>query len=277
MDLKGKVAVVTGASAGVGRELAREFARHGARVVCAARREEKLKETVDLIAQESGEAFYVPADVTDRNQVANLFDETIKKYGQVDLLFNNAGSLKAVGASWEVDIDAWWNDITVDLLGTFICCRTFLPHMVERDSGVVINMDGGGGTTGPFGGGSAYGCSKAAIVRFTESLAVELERAGSAVMTVCINPGFVRSELSEGAVDTPYKARWLQEVVGHLEKEDGVPPDRCAQTTMKLLKVLAPELNGRAFKNGTDYDRVARELDRIKEENLLVLKYIQLD
>jgi 3-oxoacyl-[acyl-carrier protein] reductase len=277
MDLKGKVAVVTGASAGVGRELAREFARHGARVVCAARREEKLKETVDLIAQESGEAFYVPADVTDRSQVANLFDETIKKYSQVDLLFNNAGSLKAVGASWEVDIDAWWNDITVDLLGTFICCRAFLPHMVERNSGVVINMDGGGGTTGPFGGGSAYGCSKAAIVRFTESLAVELERAGSAVMTVCINPGFVRSELSEGAVDTPYKARWLQEVVGHLEKEDGVPPDRCAQTTMKLLNVLAPELNGRAFKNGTDYDRVARELDRIKEENLLVLKYIQLD
>ena len=277
MDLKGKVAVVTGASAGVGRELAREFARHGAKVVCAARREEKLKETVDLIARESGEAFYVPTDVTDRSQVVNLFNETIKKYRQVDLLFNNAGSLKAVGASWEVDIDAWWNDITVDLLGTFICCRTFLPHMVERNSGLVINMDGGGGTTGPFGGGSAYGCSKAAIVRFTESLAVELERTGSSVMAVCINPGFVRSELSEGSVDTPYKARWLQEVVGHLEKNDGVPPHRCAQTTMKLLKVLAPELNGRAFKNGTDYDRVAHELDRIKEENLLVLKYIQLD
>ncbi len=277
MDLKGKVAVVTGASAGVGRELAREFARNGARVVCAARREEKLKETVDMIMGESGEAFYVPADVTDRGRVANLFEETIKKYGHVDLLFNNAGSLKAVGASWEVDIDAWWNDITVDLLGTFICCRTFLPHMVERNTGLVINMDGGGGTTGPFGGGSAYGCSKAAIVRFTESLGVELERAGSSVMAVCINPGFVRSELSEGSVDTPYKARWLQEVVGHLEKDDGVPADRCAQTTMKLLKVLAPQLNGRAFKNGTDYDRVARELDRIKEENLLVLKYIQLD
>lgn len=277
MDILGKVAVVTGASAGVGREMAQEFARNGARVVCAARREEKLKETVALIERENGQAIYVPVDVTDRDQVKRLFDETINAYGQIDLLINNAGSLKAVGASWELDIDTWWHDITVDLLGTFICCRTFLPHMIERDSGLVINMDGGGGTTGPFGGGSAYGCAKAAVVRFTESLAVELERAGSSVMAVCINPGFVRSELSEGAVDTPYKAKWLQEVVSHLERNDGVPPDRCAQTTMKLLNVLAPELNGRAFKNGTDYDRVARELKRIKEEDLLVLKYILLD
>lgn len=277
MDIKGKVAVVTGASAGVGRELAREFARNGAKVVCAARRKDKLLETVAMVKGEGGEAICVTADVTDRDQVKHLFDETIKTYGQMDLLFNNAGSLKAVGASWEVNIDDWWRDITVDLLGTFICCRTFLPYMVERNAGVVINMDGGGGTTGPFGGGSAYGSSKAAIVRFTESLAKELERAGSEVMAVCVNPGFVNSELSRGSVDTPYKARWLKEVVDHLEKDDGVPPERCAQTTMKLLKVLAPELNGRAFKNGTDFDRVARELERIKGENLLVLKYIQLD
>lgn len=138
-------------------------------------------------------------------------------------------------------------------------------------------MDGGGGTTGPFGGRLAYGCFKVAIVRFTESLAVELERPGSAVMAVCINPGFVRSELSEGSVDTPYKTKWLQEVVDHLERNDGVPPERCAQTTIQLLNVLAPQLNGRAFKNGTDYKRVACELDRIQQENLLVLIYIQLD
>ena len=234
-------------------------------------------ETVDFIKKESGEAIYVPTDVTDRDQVANLFDGVMKKYGQVDLLFNNAGSLKAIGATWEIDFDECWHDITVDLLGTFICCRTFLPHMVGRNSGLVINMDGGGGTTGPFGGGSAYASSKAAILRFTESLAVELQRAGSAVMAVCVNPGFVRSELSEGSIETPYKAKWLKEVVDHLERNDGVPPERCAQTTMKLLNVLAPQLNGRAFKNGTDYPRVARELDRSQQENLLVLKYTQLD
>ena len=82
MDLKGKVAVVTGASVSVGRELALEFARQGAKVVCAARREEKLKETVALIKSESGEGMYIPADVTKEDQVKRLFAETQKNYGR---------------------------------------------------------------------------------------------------------------------------------------------------------------------------------------------------
>jgi NAD(P)-dependent dehydrogenase (short-subunit alcohol dehydrogenase family) len=277
MDLKGKVAVVTGASAGVGRELALEFARQGAKVVCAARTEEKLKETVSLIEQDGGKAIFVLADVTDREQVKHLLEETISAFGPVDLLFNNAGRMTAIGASWEVDIDAWWRDIQVDLLGTFICCRTFLPHMIEKNSGVIINMDGGGGTTGSFTGASAYGCAKVAIVRFTESLAGELESIGSAVMAVCLNPGFVASELSKKGVDTPYKAKWLPHVLDKLVNNKGVPADQCAKTTIKLLKVLAPELNGRAFKNGTDYEKVSRNLEKIKKENLLTLKYITLD
>ena len=277
MNLKGKVAVVTGASAGVGRELAREFARQGAKVVCAARRIEQLKETVSLIEQEGGTATPIPADVTKREQVQNLLNETLKRFGPVDLLFNNAGSMNAIGASWELDIDTWWKDIQVDLLGTFICCRTFLPHMIEKNSGVIINMDGGGGTTGAFTGASAYGCAKVAIVRFTESLARELEYIGSSVMAVCLNPGFVATELSKRGVDTPYKAQWVPHVLDKLVNNKGVPADQCAKTTVKLLNVLAPELNGRAFKNGTDYEKVAQNLEKIEKENLLVLKYITLD
>jgi NAD(P)-dependent dehydrogenase (short-subunit alcohol dehydrogenase family) len=277
MELKGKVAVVTGASVSVGREFALEFARQGANVVCVARREEKLKETVELIKAESGHAIHVVADVTDLDQVNDLLAETLKTYGQVDILVNNAGVLSAVGASWEMDPQDWWRNVEVNLFGVFLCSRTFLPHMIERDTGLIINMDGGGGTPGPFVGGSAYGCSKAAILRFTESLAGELERAGSKVMAVCINPGFVRSELSERSVDTPYKAKWLPQVVDRLENDLGVPPDQCAKTAVKLLNILAPELNGRIFKNGTNFQKVSENLTRIKEENLLVLKYDQLD
>ena len=213
-----------------------------------ARRAEKLEETVSLIKNEGGTAIYVAADVTDRDQVKHLFDETISHFGQVDLLFNNAGRMTAIGPSWEVDIDAWWHDIQVDLLGTFICCRTFLPHMIARNSGVIINMDGGGGTTGSFTGASAYGCAKVAIVRFTESLARELEFIDSSVMAVCLNPGFVASDLSKSGVDTPYKAKWLPHVLDKLVNNKGVPADQCAKTTIKLLKVLAPELNGRALR-----------------------------
>lgn len=277
MILKDKVTVVTGASVGVGRELVREFARQGAKVVCAARREEKLKETVSLIKQEGGEAIYITTDVTEREQVDKLYETTIMTYGQADLLFNNAGSLNAVGATWELDIDLWWHDVKVNLLGTYLCCRAFLPHMIERDSGVIINMDGGGGTPGANIGGSAYGCSKAAILRFTESLAGELERIKSSVMAVCMNPGFVKSEMTEGAVDDEYKAKWLSHVVDLLASDEGVPADQCAKTTMKLLKILSPELNGRDFRQDTDYDQVAENLQKIKEEDLLVLKYAKLD
>jgi len=149
--------------------------------------------------------------------------------------------------------------------------------MIARNSGVIINMDGGGGTTGAFTGASAYGCAKVAIVRFTESLARELESIDSLVMAVCLNPGFVASELSKSGVDTPYKAKWLPHVLDKLVNNKGVPADRCAKTTIKLLNVLAPELNGRAFKNGTDYEKVAKNLEKIKKEDLLVLKYITLD
>jgi len=277
MNLKDKVAVVTGASVGVGRELAREFARQGARVVCAARREGELKETVRLIKEEEGEAIFVVTDVTDPKQVETLFRKTFECYKQVDILFNNAGSLGAVGATWELEIDSWWHDVKVNLFGTYLCCRAVLPHMINRDNGVIINMDGGGGTPGPNVGGSAYGCSKAAILRFTESLAGELERIGSSVMAVCMNPGFVVSEMTKGAVDTPYKAKWLSHVVDLLASDEDVPQDRCAKTTMKLLDILAPELNGRIFRQDTDYDEVTANLKRIKTENLLVLKYITLE
>jgi NAD(P)-dependent dehydrogenase (short-subunit alcohol dehydrogenase family) len=277
MDLNGKVAVVTGASVSVGREFALEFARQGARVVCAARREDKLKETVALIEAESGQAIHVVADVIDPDQVNNLLAESLQAYGQVDVLVNNAGVLTAVGATWEMNPQVWWRNVKINLFGVFLCSRTFLPHMIERDKGVIINMDGGGGTPGPFIGGSAYGCSKAAILRFTESLAGELERAGSKVMAVCINPGFVRSELSESSVDTPYKAKWLPQVVDRLENDLGVPPGQCAKTAVKLLNILSPELNGRIFKNGTDFQKVAENLEMIKDKNLLVLKYDRLN
>ena len=277
MKMKDKVAVVTGASAGVGRELAREFARQGASVVCTARREKKLTETVRLIEKEGGEAFLVVTDVTDRVQVENLFKETFRRFKQVDLLFNNAGSLGAVGASWELGIDAWWHDVEVNLLGTYLCCRAVLPYMIERDQGVIINMDGGGGTPGPNIGGSAYGCSKAAVLRFTETLAGELERIGSSVMTVCMNPGFVVTEMTKGAVNSPYKAKWLTHVVDLLALDEDVPQDQCAKTTIKLLDILAPELNGRIFRQDTDFTQVAANLKRIKAQNLLVLKYAELE
>lgn len=226
-------------------------------MVCAARRGEALNETVRLIESEGRTAISVPSDVTDRSQVERLFRVALDQFGKVDILFK-AGSLGAVGATWEIDIDSWRHDIEVNLFGTYFCCRSVLPHIIAQDSGVIINMDWGGGTPGPNIGGSIYRCSKAAILRSTESLAGELEAIGSSVLAVCMNPGFVVSDMTKGAVDTPYKARWLSYVVELLESGQGVPPDRCAKTPVKLLKILSPELNGRVFRQDTDYNLVAK-------------------
>ena len=276
MFLAGKVIVVTGASASVGRALALEFARQGASIICAARREGELRETINQIEDEGGTALLIPTDVTDCTQVDRLFTYALDHFGRVDILFNNAGSLGAVGATWEIDIERWRHDVEVNLFGTYYCCRAILPHMIKRDSGVIINMDGGGGTPGPNIGGSAYGCSKAAILRFTESMAGELERIGSSVMTVCMNPGFVVSEMTKNAVNTPYKAEWLSHVVTLLASDEGVPVDQCAKSTVKLLKILSPELNGRDFRQDTDYDLVAQNKNIILKKNLLVLRYAGL-
>jgi NAD(P)-dependent dehydrogenase (short-subunit alcohol dehydrogenase family) len=277
MDIQGWTAVVTGAGSGIGRELAREFARHQANVVCAGRRLPPLEETVALIEGEGGHASIVQADVSLWDDVQRLVEQTISRYGQIDLLFNNAGSFQCVGPVWEADPEAWWQDVTTNLLGTMMCCRAVLPHMIERDQGVVFNMDGGGGTPGPCIGGSGYGASKAAIVRFTEGLAGELERIGSSVLAFSMNPGFVRSPMTEYLIDTPYKAKWQSHVVDLMDSEEEVPPDACAKAAMQLLEIASPALNGRAFSPHVDYDQVSQNKARIEQDDLFVLRWVTLD
>jgi NAD(P)-dependent dehydrogenase (short-subunit alcohol dehydrogenase family) len=272
MNLNGRTAIVTGAGSGVGRELARTFAREGANVVCCGRRGDRLDETAALIEAQGGVALALPTDVTDWEQVQRMVQATLERFGRIDLLFNNAGSFAFVGPVWEADPETWWHDVTVNLLGTMLCCRAVLPHMMARDEGIVINMDGGGGAGGPNVGGSAYGCSKAGLVRFSEGLARELEQEGSKVLAFCMNPGFVHTEMTESLISTPHKRTWQPHVVELMGSEHEVPPDACARATLKLLQIARPELSGRVFFVHTDFDAVGREAARIQEQNLHVMR-----
>jgi NAD(P)-dependent dehydrogenase (short-subunit alcohol dehydrogenase family) len=272
MELQGKTAVVTGAGTGVGRELACEFARAGAKVACCGRREALLAQTVGRIEMEGGTALAIQTDVTDRAQVEQMVARTLAEFGRIDLLFNNAGSFRSVAPVWEVVPETWWRDVTTNLYGSLLCCRAVLPHMRARNSGIIVNMDGGGGAHGPNLAGSGYGCSKAALLRFTEGLARELELDGSAVLVFCINPGFVRTEMTESIVSTPTGVKWQGFVQEWIEKGIGKQPWECARATMKLLAIAGPELNGCVFDVDTDFDQVARRRQEIRQKRLLTLR-----
>jgi 3-oxoacyl-[acyl-carrier protein] reductase len=272
MDLQGKTAIITGAGTGVGRHLALGFSQAGAKVVCCGRRADRLNETLGLVQAQGGQGLAIPLDVTLPAQVDALVQTTLAAYGQIDLLFNNAGSFQSVAPVWEVDPATWWRDVTTNLYGSMLCCRAVLPHMMARNEGIIINMDGGGGSNGPNIAGSAYGCSKAALLRFSEGLARELEIAGSKVLVFCMNPGFVHTEMTENIVSTPTGRQWQGFVKDWIDKGIGAQPDDCARATLKLLPIASPELNGRCFGVDTDFAAVERRKTEIQAENLYVLR-----
>jgi len=255
MDVEDEVVIVTGSGSGVGRALALEFGRNGARVVCAARRAERIKETAGAIESEGGAALAVPTDITDIGHVERMVSQTLDTFGQIDVIFNNAGRFNSLGAVWEVDPDEWWNDVTVNIRGTMLCCRAVLPHMLERDSGIIINMSGGN----QIPGGTGYSCSKVGVVRFTELLARELEHEGSSVLALIMGPGFVRTEMTELQIETPEGQKWLPSSKDAVEQGRDRPPEDCARATIELVRVACPELNGGTFGPDTDFEAALRK------------------
>ena len=257
MELKDRTAIVTGSGSGVGRAIALEFARQGANVVCCARRENLIRETLAQIESEGGRGLAVPTDITQRDQVENVAARTLERFDAIDVLYNNAGSFRCIGGIWEVDPDLWWGDATVNLLGTMLCCRVVLPHMMERDEGIVINMSGGGATRA-LPGGSGYGCSKAGVIRLTDGIAREMERVGSKVLAFTMGPGFVRTEMTELQIQTPEGQKWIPSSKEAVEVGRDRRPEDCARDSVELIRVACPELNGRGFGVGMDFDAVLK-------------------
>lgn len=179
-----------------------------------------------------------------------------------------------MGPVWEVDPDVWWQDVRINLFGTMLCCHAVLPHMIKRNEGIIINMDGGGGTPGPNIGGSGYGTSKAAVVRFTETLAGELSRINSDVLVFALNPGTVNSEMVQHLLSQKEKSLWtnhLNKVIGTIEE---APFTACAEASIKLLEIASKELSGRTFHSDTDFDAINEEKEKIHKENLFVFKWV---
>jgi NAD(P)-dependent dehydrogenase (short-subunit alcohol dehydrogenase family) len=274
-ELKGKVAIVTGAGSGIGRAIALAFAEAGMRLVCSGRRRDRLEETATLITQSGGEALVAPVDVTDPEQVKQMVEQTLSAFGQIDVLFNNAGSFQAVGGVWEVDVATWWQDVEINLRGSMLCAHAVLPHMIERNRGIIINMSGGGAVR-PSAGGSGYGCSKAALLRLTDTLALEMERIGSSVLVYAMDPGFNPTEMTEGLAHNPGAEKWLPQIAERLQKGEGRRPEECAQTSLALIRLAPAQLNGRTLYAGDDLDALIGRAEEIHNQDLLTLRFREI-
>lgn len=191
-DLKDQVAVVTGASQGLGKAVAIALAANGATVVCLARSADKLAETVKLIEAAGGVAEAVSCDVTDRAAAADAITGAHKKYGRLDILVNNAGITRDKLVRGMSD-EEWDDVIATNLTSCFVCCRAAAGVMRRAKYGRIINMASISGVIGNAGQAN-YSASKAGMIGMTRTMSKELVSRGVTVNAVA--PGFIASEMT---------------------------------------------------------------------------------
>jgi 3-oxoacyl-[acyl-carrier protein] reductase len=189
--LAGKVAVVTGASSGIGKAIALRFAEEGAQVVVAARRKALCEQTARQILRSGGKAFVIQTDVSVESQVEALFDKTVRHYGRLDIAVNNAGIFggRRIG---ETTTKAFDEVMSVNLRGTFFCCRAAFKHMKTQGGGVIINMSSVAGVQA-WSGTGVYSASKHGIMALSKALADEGRAFNIKVSAIC--PAGVADEL----------------------------------------------------------------------------------
>jgi len=227
MKLKGKVAIVTGAASGIGRACAIAFAREGAKVVVADRNEDGGKEAISAIAAEGYECWFAQMDVAKEDDVKGMIANTIERWGEINILFNNAGVV-LVKTVEEMTEEEWDLVMSINVKATFLSTKHVVPHMRRNGGGVILNTGSIASFSGQVGT-PAYSASKGAIALLTKSLALDLGR--DKIRVNCICPGIT---------DTPM----LREHLGH--GPEGEERIRARLSRVPLGEILSPEDVARA-------------------------------
>ncbi len=240
--LKDKIVLVTGGSRGIGKTVARSLLGQGAVVWITARTEEELFSTERELAK-AGTVHARPLDVSIEEDVNNWIREIIDRSGRIDVLVNGAGIQGEIGPFYRSDPVRWKETVSVNLFGTVHTSRSVLPHMIRRKKGKIINFSGGGATA-PRPNFTAYGISKAAVVRFTEILAEEVKEYNIQVNAVA--PGGVNTRMLEEVLEAGEKTAG-PEYREALERREGggTPPELTAELVSWLASDDSDWLTGR--------------------------------
>lgn len=210
--LKGKVAIVTGSTSGIGVGIARLFAAEGAKVVVCGRREEKGNAVVDAIAKEGGEASYHFMDITATESIESLFADTAEKYGKIDILVNNAANVGLKdGRVDELTLEMWDNIFQSDVRGAFYATKCVLPYMQKNENGGSIINIGSMAACGGDLGSTAYACAKAGVDMLTKSTALQYGK--EKIRCNCVRPGLIVTPENEARVPQFLKDIFLSNIM----------------------------------------------------------------
>ena len=277
MKLKGRTAIITGASQGFGEAVAAEFVKQGAHVFICAREKKRLSVTHEklkkMAAQDQKVAARV-ADISKEEDVKKLIKSAVAALGPMDILVNNAGIYGPKGAIEAIDSKEWAKTIQINLLGVFYCCKHVVAHMKQKRYGKIINLSGGGATA-PLPWISAYAASKAGVVRFTETLAEECKEFHvdvNAVAPGALNTRLLEEVLSVGpqVVGEEFYAKALAQ-----KEKGGVPLEVGAELCAFLASSASDGISGRLLSAVWDpWKDLPNHLKDLQETDIYTLRRI---
>ena len=260
--LSGKVAIVTGASSGIGRATAKLFAKEGAKVVVGARREAELAELVREIKEAGGDAIALAGDVQSESYAKDLVAAAEKSFGRLDIAFNNAGTIGPAGPTTGIDEKEWSSALAVNLTSAFLGAKHQIPAMLKHGAGSIIFTSTFVGYTVAFPGVAAYAASKSGLIGLTQSLASEYGPQGIRVNAIL--PGAVDTPMYQQVNNTPEQQAWLTSL--HALKRVG-KPEEIARSVLYLASDDSAFVTGTAslLDGGLSITRTYVALHRIHD------------
>jgi NAD(P)-dependent dehydrogenase (short-subunit alcohol dehydrogenase family) len=241
-QLARKVAIVTGASSGIGRATARLFAKEGAKVVATARRRMELDALVAEIETDGGEAIAVAGDVTDESDVVLLVETAVSRFGGLDVAFNNAGTLGELGPVPEMALSNWRSVLDTNLTSAFLAAKHQIPALLARGRSSIIFTSTFVGSTVGFPGTAAYAASKAGIIGLVKVLAAEFGREGLRVNALL--PGGTDTPMARSMSHTPEEIEYVQGLHALKRLAD---PEEIARSALYLASEASSFTTGTAL------------------------------
>lgn len=277
MKLAGRCAIITGASQGLGLEVAKHFVKEGAHIMMCARNAEQLylaQEEVYQLASPDIRICAQPTDVSNPDQVKELINDTLEELGKIDILVANAGVYGTKGPIDEIDWNEWSEAIDINLKGTVLQCRAVLPHLKAQRYGKIIILSGGGATK-PLPNLSAYAASKAGVVRFAETLAEEVKEYNIDVNTVA--PGALNTRLLEevlaagpGKVGKSFYEQSIKQ-----KESGGTPLNVGAELCAFLSSSASDGITGKLLSAVWDpWSKLPTLIDELKNSDIYTLRRI---